>query len=98
MGWFSHCSAWRQASAVGRGRATRRGFDTTLWGQIRNGRRGRQHYQLQILRKNVWTAVGAVRLTNDSGIFMRTLRLKRGALLRVWAPPRRRYSLQVRIR
>jgi len=76
----------------------RRGFDTTLWGQIRNGRRGRQHYQLQILRKNVWTAVGAVRLTNDSGIFMRTLRLKRGALLRVWAPPRRRYSLQVRIR
>ena len=29
---------------------------------------------------------------------MRTIRLKRGALLRVWSPTQRRYSLQVRIR
>jgi hypothetical protein len=76
----------------------RRGFDTTVWGQIRKGRPGRQRYQIQILRKNVWTAVGHIRLTNDQGVFVRTIRLKRGALLRVWEPPNRRYSLQLRVR
>jgi hypothetical protein len=69
-----------------------------VWGQIRKGRPGRQRYQIQILRKNVWTAVGHIRLTNDQGVFVRTIRLKRGALLRVWEPPSRRYSLQLRVR
>ena len=76
----------------------RSGFDTTVWGQVRNGRRGRQRYEVQVLRKNVWTPVAGIRLTNDNGVFVRTIRLKRGALLRVWAPPRHRYSLQVRVR
>jgi hypothetical protein len=74
------------------------GFETVVWGQIRDGRPGRKHYVLQVLRRNKWTAVGHDRLTNDAGIFMRTIRLKRGALLRIWAPPRERYSLQVRVR
>jgi hypothetical protein len=50
------------------------------------------------LRKNVWTPVGHVRLTNDGGFFVRTIRLKRGALLRIWEPPNHRYSLQLRVR
>jgi hypothetical protein len=74
------------------------GFDTVVWGQIRNGRAGRKTYRLEVLRKNVWTPVGHDRLTNDAGIFVRTIRLKRGALLRIWAPPRQRYSLHLRVR
>jgi hypothetical protein len=76
----------------------RTGFQTVLWGQVRDGRPGRKRYVLQVLKKNVWKAVGHVRLTNDGGFFVRTIRLKRGALLRVWAPPRPRYSLQLRVR
>ena len=54
--------------------------------------------RLEILRKNAWTPVGRQRLTNDHGVFMWTIRLKRGALLRVWSPRQRRYSLQLRVR
>src|SRR5262249_36944928 len=64
--------------------ARRTGFKTVVWGQIRNGRSGRKRYQLQVLRKNAWVAVGRVRLTNDGGFFVRTIRLRRGALLRIW--------------
>jgi hypothetical protein len=76
----------------------RKGFQTSVWGQVRSHRPGRQRYQVQVLHKNVWTPVGQVRLTNDGGFFVRSIRLKRGALLRVWAPPNRRYSLQLRVR
>jgi hypothetical protein len=74
------------------------GFETVVWGQIRGGRPGRKSYRLEVLRKNRWQAVGHDRLTNDVGVFIRTIRLKRGALLRIWAPPRPRFSLQLRIR
>jgi hypothetical protein len=74
------------------------GFETVVWGQIRDGRPGRKTYRLEVLRKNKWTAVGHDRLTNDAGVFIRTIRLKRGALLRIWAPPRARFSLQLRVR
>jgi hypothetical protein len=74
------------------------GLETTVWGQVRNGRDGRKRYQIQVLRKGEWAAVGHIRLTNDGGFFVRSIRLKRGALLRVWAPPQRRYSLQLRVR
>jgi hypothetical protein len=74
------------------------GFETVVWGQIRDGRPGRKLYRLEVLRKNKWKAVGRSRLTNDTGVFIRTIRLKRGALLRIWAPPRQRFSLQLRIR
>ena len=74
------------------------GFETVVWGQIRDGRPGRKTYRLEVLRKNTWQAVGHDRLTNDAGVFIRTIRLKRGALLRIWAPPRARFSLQLRVR
>jgi hypothetical protein len=76
----------------------RSGVRTVLWGQVRGGRPGRQSYLLEVLHRNAWKPVGHARLTNDDGFFVRTLRLKRGALLRVWAPGRRRLSLQLRVR
>jgi hypothetical protein len=76
----------------------RRGLHAIVWGQIRNGRPGRKTYRLEVLRKNAWRPVGRARLTNDNGVFMRTIRVKRGALFRIWSPKQRRYSLQLRIR
>ena len=70
----------------------RNGFQTVVWGQIRDGRPGRKPYRLEVLRKNKWKAVGHDRLTDDDGVFVRTIRLKRGALLRVWSPRQRRYQ------
>ncbi len=43
-------------------------------------------------------AIGHDRLTNDAGVFIRTIRLKRGALLRIRVPPGLRFSLQLRVR
>ncbi len=76
----------------------RQGVVTRLWGQLRDGKTGRQTYQLQVLRKNTWLPVAGTRLTNDEGVFVRTLRLERGALLRVWSPRQRLYSLRLRVR
>jgi hypothetical protein len=76
----------------------RDGFQTVVWGQVRGGRPGRKPYQLEVLHRNVWQAVGRVRLTNDDGVFVRTIRLKRGALLRIWSPRQHHFSLQLRIR
>jgi hypothetical protein len=76
----------------------RQGSRTVVWGQIRDGRPGRKPYRLEVLRRNVWRAVGPDRLTDDAGVFTRTVRVKRGALLRVWSPGQRRFSLQLRIR
>jgi hypothetical protein len=76
----------------------RRGEQAVLWGQIRNGRPGRKTYRLEVLRKNRWQPVGRARLTNDQGILMRTIRVKRGGLFRIWSPSQRRYSLQLRVR
>ena len=49
-------------------------------------------------QKNAWKPIKPDRLTNEDGVFIRTIRLKRGALLRVWSPAQRRFSLQLRIR
>ena len=76
----------------------RSGFETTVWGQLRDGKPGRKQYEIQILKKNRWVSVAGVRLTNDNGVFLRTIRLKKGSLLRVWSPKQRLYSLRVRIR
>jgi hypothetical protein len=75
----------------------RRGLQAVVWGQIRDGP-GRKSYRLEVLRKNVWKPVGRTRLTNDGGVFMRTIRIKRGALFRIWSPSQRRFSQQLRIR
>jgi hypothetical protein len=76
----------------------RQGERAVVWGQIRDGKPGRKRYRLEVLRKNVWRPVGRARLTNDNGVFMRTIRVKRGALFRIWSPKQRRFSLQLRIR
>jgi hypothetical protein len=76
----------------------RRGSQAVLWGQIRNGKPGRKTYRLEVLRRNAWRPVGRARLTNDNGVFIRTIRVKRGALFRIWAPSQRRYSLPLRVR
>jgi hypothetical protein len=75
----------------------RSGFETKLWGQIRDGRTGRRPYRIDVLHKNTWVAVGGVRTTNDQGVFIRTIRLKRGALLRVWSPRQRIFSVRLRV-
>ena len=76
----------------------RHGAQAVVWGQIRGGRPGRKSYRLEVLKRNVWTAVGHDRLTNEDGVFIRTIRLKPGALLRIWSPRQQRFSLQLRIR
>jgi hypothetical protein len=76
----------------------RSGFETVVWGQLRDGKAGRQQYQVQVLRKNRWEAVAGTRLTNDNGVFVRTIRLQKGSLLRVWSPTQRLYSLRLRVR
>ena len=76
----------------------RHGRQAVVWGQIRGGRPGRRPYRLEVLRRNEWKAVGRTRLTSDHGVFIRTIRVKPGALLRIWSPRQRRFSLQLRIR
>ena len=76
----------------------RRGLQAIVWGQIRDGGPGRKRYRLEVLRRNAWKPVGRARLTNDEGVFMRTIRVKRGALFRIWSPSQRRFSQQLRIR
>jgi hypothetical protein len=76
----------------------RSGFETVVWGQLRDGKPGRKQYQVQVLHKNTWEPIAGTRLTNDNGVFVRTIRLKKGALLRVWSPRQRLYSLRLRVR
>jgi hypothetical protein len=76
----------------------RHDLQAVVWGQIRGGRPGRKPYRLEVLHQNVWKAVGHDRLTNDAGFFIRTIRLKPGALLRIWSSRQERFSLQLRIR
>ena len=75
----------------------RQGLQAVVWGQIRDGS-GRKRYRLEVLKRNVWKPVGRARLTNDHGVFMRTIRVKPGALFRIWSPKQRRFSQQLRIR
>jgi hypothetical protein len=69
-----------------------------VWGQVRGARHGRKAYRLEVLQKSVWKPIRPTRLTNEDGVFIRRIRLKRGALLRVWSPGQRRSSVQLRIR
>jgi hypothetical protein len=69
-----------------------------MWGQIRDGKSGRSSYRLEVLRRNVWRPVGRARLTNDRGVFVRTIRVKRGALFRIRSIEQRQFSQQLRIR
>ena len=35
----------------------RSGFETVVWGQLRDGKPGRKQYQVQVLQKNKWTPI-----------------------------------------
>src|SRR4051794_36808983 len=76
----------------------RTGLQATVWGQVRDGRAGRKRYRLEVLRKNAWKPVGRARLTNDHGVFVRTIRVKPGALFRVRSVDQHRFSQQLRVR
>jgi hypothetical protein len=76
----------------------REGLQAIVWGQVREGEPGRHRYRLEVLRKNAWKPVGRARLTNDEGVFKRTIRVKPGALFRIWSVDQRRFSQQLRIR
>lgn len=65
---------------------------------LSSARPGCKRYRLEVLRKNAWRPVGRARLTNESGVFIRTIRVERGTLFRIWSPGQRRFSQQLRIR
>jgi hypothetical protein len=77
---------------------SRTGSRAIVWGQIRNGRTGRKTYQLQVLRRSKWRPLGKDKKTDASGVFKRSLALKRGTLIRVYSPGQHRYSRQLRLR
>jgi hypothetical protein len=51
-----------------------------------------------VLKHNVWQAVGPDRQTDGNGVFVLKLHFRRGALLRVFSPTQKRFSLQLRLR
>ena len=69
---------------------SRRGGTTILWGQIRP-RDGRQTYRLQVFRGG-WRSLGAAGRTDTRGFFRRTVRLGKGAKVRIYSPRDRAYS------
>jgi hypothetical protein len=72
-------------------RAGRAGRVVRLWGQIRP-RTGRQAYRLQILTERRKRWLTGVRRTDRRGTFVVSLRLPRGAVVRVWSQRDRRYG------
>jgi hypothetical protein len=76
----------------------RNGERVTLWGQVRDGKPGRKRYRLEVLRRNAWQPVGRARLTNEQGVFVRTVRVKKGALFRIRSLAPARFSVQLRVR
>ena len=71
--------------------ASRHGYSTVLWGQVRP-RSGPQPYVLQQLVFGRWQAIGDVALTGKNGYFTRTVLAARGARFRVWSPFDSSYS------
>jgi hypothetical protein len=76
---------------------SRRGTQTTVWGQVRP-RSGRQPYRLQQLRAGRWQWLGKTELTTRGGFLRRVVTAKTGTQLRVWSPRDRRYSIVVTVR
>ena len=72
-------------------RAARIGRVARLWGQIRP-RTGRQPYRLQLLTKRRRPWLTPVRHTDRRGTFHVSVRVPRGAVVRVWSLRDRRYG------
>jgi hypothetical protein len=72
---------------------TRTGGDRVeLWGQIRP-RSGQQPYRVSVYDGTRWRRVGGALRTDERGFFSVTVRVPRRAILYVWSPRDRRYSL-----
>ena len=72
----------------------RRGFRRSSGGRSAADDPGGSRTGSRCCTRTSGQAVGHDRLTNDGGVFIRTIRLKRGALLRIWSPRQERFSLQ----
>ena len=66
----------------------RRGFRTTIWGQVRPGR-GRRWYRLQRLSHGRWVSIGHPVRTNVFGSYTRVIRAPKGTRLRILYYPAR---------
>lgn len=64
---------------------SRRGGQTTVWGQVRPGD-GRQRYVLQQWVGGRWVSLGRVSSTDRRGYLVRTIRVPKGAKLRLVLP------------
>ena len=78
-------------------RLSRRGEQTTVWGQVRP-RSGAQPYRLQELRLGSWQWLGSDRVTEPDGSFKVTVKAGRDTRLRIWSPRDAMYGLTVRVR
>jgi hypothetical protein len=76
---------------------SRKGERTTVWGQVRPGD-GRQRYVLQWKTQGRWVALGGVQRTSSHGYLRRTVRVGKGAKLRLWYAARRLASPVVKVR
>ena len=76
---------------------SRRGVETTLWGQVR-AHEGRRPYRLQEGRGRYWRWIGGVRRTDARGFFRLIVRGGKGAEFRVWSSLDDRYSAALVVR
>jgi hypothetical protein len=72
----------------------RRGFRTTIWGQIRPGS-GRRRYRLQRLAYGHWVVVGRPAPTSTGGFYTRVVWAPRGARFRIVVPAIRATSRSI---
>ena len=75
------------AMALPLAQVSRKGVQTTVWGQVRPGA-GAQRYMLQRLVGGRWVALGGVRTTDARGYLLRTVLAPKGTRLRLWYPAR----------
>jgi hypothetical protein len=64
---------------------SRSGSRVVLWGQVRPGS-GRRPYVLQRYAGGGWHSVGGTMRTGSNGTFQRTVNLRAGTRVRIWAP------------
>jgi hypothetical protein len=76
---------------------SRSGGWTRVWGQVRP-RSGHQPYRLLEWRNGSWQWLGPAAQTGPTGIFVRRLRVGKGARIRIWSPRDRAYSLVLAVR
>jgi hypothetical protein len=86
-----------QATMLPLAQVSRRGGKTTVWGQVRPGD-GRQRYVLQQWTRGRWVAIGGVSRTDERGYLRRTIRVAKGAKLRLVLPARQIWSPDLVVR